>query len=66
MNVLVRHQSTIRQGVAHLTLSGKSIIQGVKLFYSDGRVKTSSGDVWDVSKSSHKDYSYVTVEPISV
>lgn len=48
--ILVRHK-------------GPAIVQGVVHIYMSGRVRTSSGDVWDVERVQDKDkeYDFVSV-----
>lgn len=64
-NVLVKHRTIYsKSGEAGLTLS-KGVVQGIRHFYLGGKVRTVSGDVWDVKKVEHKDYDYITVAPVS-
>ena len=57
--VLVRHSS--RDG---RTKQAKPKIQDIRHFYLNGKISTTSGDVWDVKRVEHVDYSFVTVAPV--
>ena len=58
--VLVRHAG--KDGKSTL---GKNIIQNIRHFYVSGKVRTVSGDVWNVKPVDHRDYEYVTTEQVS-
>lgn len=46
--VLIKHE-TKEDAHGNVSFTGaKSIVQGIKAFYSDGSVRTISGDVWKV------------------
>lgn len=52
-----------KQGNAKL-ISARPIVQKVKHHYLDGRVCTSTGDVWHVIKNDNpKEATYLTVKP---
>lgn len=62
--VMVRHRSkTNKAGVAELQPCSKrdSVSQTIRAVYSDGRVKTMSGDVWSVKPSADSRYHWETV-----
>ena len=58
--VLVRH----RVDNGRVVFSSKRIIQDVVHKYISGKIRTSSGDVWNVQEVSHNEYDFVTVETV--
>ena len=49
--VVVRHKSVIKPNTGEVFLTlGREIEQTVAQQYMDGRIKTSSGDVWNVTR----------------
>lgn len=61
LKVLVNQMSVIKKG-RPVIAAAYGIVQSIDCFYLDGRVRTSSGDVWKVKPYNKNGIHYVTCE----
>lgn len=61
MNILVNKRSMLDKNGNAEIMPAKHLIQRVVATYPDGRVKTSSGDVWVAKKVQHSEYDLIAI-----